>query len=532
MTGSYVSRLHADSDALSEVGFWVWAHGQACSFSEDDGLKVDGLLQENLLYVSAYGLRSSLTTRRAMPALGLTLNSFRIAPVILCLSSLRVRTMNLVSRRVPCLLVALPLIAFLFCAASQLAAEPLPLQRAVALALSHSPATAAATADEQRVFASYLEARESYVPQMVVGSGLGATWGFPLSLEGAAPSILNVNAQSPIVNFSLREFVRAAKTEYQAATAQTKDQRNQVIQDTVLSYAELCKWQALMDHLQQAHTDALKTEQTIDLRIREGVDSELARTQARLATARVQLRSAQARSAIDVLRERLAHLTGLPVASIETVPASIPPLPALKSADNPAGQTVQSDPAVQAAENHALALDFRARGEHKALWPTVDFAAQYSLLATFNNYEQYFRVGSFQANNATIGVVMRFPFLNFSQHAHARAADAEALHAHKQAEIARNALSEETLKLQRSVEELAAAQNVAELEYQVAQSTLQAVETRMDAGTATLHDQQDARNQSNERYNALQDSDFELERARISLLRSTGELEKWATGGN
>jgi outer membrane protein TolC len=141
-------------------------------------------------------------------------------------------------------------------------------------------------------------------------------------------------------------------------------------------------------------------------------------------------------------------------------------------------------------------------------------------------------VGSFQSNNATIGVVIRFPFLNFSQHAHARAADAEALHAHKQAEVARNAVSEETLKLQRSVEELAAAQNVADLEYQIAQSTLQAVETRMDAGTATLHDQQDARNQSNERYNALQDSDFELERARISLLRSTGELEKWATGRN
>ena len=185
-----------------------------------------------------------------------------------------------------------------------------------------------------------------------------------------------------------------------------------------------------------------------------------------------------------------------------------------------------------AAQDHALALDFRARGEHKALWPTIDFAAQYALLATFNNYQQFFQPGSFQPNNATIGVVIRFPFLNFAQRAHARAADAEALHAHKQAEAAKNAASEETLKLEHSVRELAAAHHVADLEYQIAQSTLQAVQTRMDAGTANLHDQSDARSQLTERFLALQDSDFDLERARISLLRSTGELEKWATSGN
>ena len=439
--------------------------------------------------------------------------------------------MNRVTRRALCLSVARLLLASLVCALP-LAAEPLPLQRAVELALSHSPAAAAASADEQRVLASYIEARESYLPQMAVGSGLGATWGYPLSLEGSAPSIVNVNAQSPLLNLSLREFVRAARTEYQGATAQTKDQRNQVIQDTVLSYAELCKWQSLLGRLQQEETDSVKAEQAIDLRVKEGVDNELARTQSRLTTARARLRLAQAQSAIDALRDRLAHLTGLPAGGIEAVPESIPPLPELKPTDAAADQIAQADPAVQAAQDHALALDFRARGEHKALWPTIDFAAQYALLATFNNYQQFFRAGSFQPNNATVGVVIRLPFLNLSQRAHARAADAEALHAHKQAETTRNAVSEETLKLQRSVEELAAAQNVADLEYQIAQSTMQAVETRMDAGTATLHDREDARNQADERYSSLQDSNFELERARIMLLRSTGELEKWALGKN
>ena len=91
--------------------------------------------------------------------------------------------------------------------------------------------------------------------------------------------------------------------------------------------------------------------------------------------------------------------------------------------------------------------------------------------------------------------------------------------------------SEQTLKLQRSVAQLAALQQVVDLESQIAQSNLEALQTRVDAGSATLHDLDDARNQANERYDALQDTNFELERARISLLRATGELESWVGVG-
>ena len=55
-------------------------------------------------------------------------------------------------------------------------------------------------------------------------------------------------------------FVRAAKTDWTAATAQTKDQRNQVIQDTVLSYAELSKWEKLVAHLQEEMDEPMAAE--------------------------------------------------------------------------------------------------------------------------------------------------------------------------------------------------------------------------------------------------------------------------------
>jgi outer membrane protein TolC len=59
-----------------------------------------------------------------------------------------------------------------------------------------------------------------------------------------------------------------------------------------------------------------------------------------------------------------------------------------------------------------------------------------------------------------------------------------------------------------------------------------AAQTRIDAGTGTLHDLADARVQASERYLLFQDTDFEYQKARINLLRASGDLEKWALAGS
>ena len=42
-----------------------------------------------------------------------------------------------------------------------------------------------------------------------------------------------------------------------------------------------------------------------------------------------------------------------------------------------------------------------------------------------------------------------------------------------------------------------------------------------------VHELDDARNQTNQLYHTLQSANFELQRAKIALLRTTGELENW-----
>jgi outer membrane protein TolC len=416
---------------------------------------------------------------------------------------------------------------------NSLRAETVPLKRMVELALQHATAAGLALADEQLAAANYRELRDDFIPQVSTGAGLGWTYGFPLSLEGAAPALFNLNAQSPLYHFELHDFLGAAHADAAASSLRRKDQRSQIIQDTVLSYVELQKWEQRLVRLEQSESEARTMQSAVAQRVRQGVDSELEGTKARLSVARIHLRIAEAQGAAAVLREHLAKLTGLPAHGIETED-SIPSPPQLTPEDNaPTGPTpADSNPAVQAALEHARAQYLRAQGERKAWMPSIDLAAQYAVLSRFNHYEDYFQPGSFKRNNATIGAVIRFSFLNAPQRARAAEAEAEALKAQKQAEAARNQASEETLRLQRSVAQMQAAREVAELEFEIAQRSIDAVATRMNAGNANLHDLDDARSQASERFIALQDVTFELERSQIALLRSTGDLEKWALGPN
>jgi outer membrane protein TolC len=407
-------------------------------------------------------------------------------------------------------------------------AEPLPLERAIRLALAHSTASAIATADVQRAFASYREIRNTYLPQLVLGSGLGWSYGYPLSIEGSAPALANAVAQSTVFNPAQRQFLNAAKTEWHASEIQDKDQRNAVIQDVALTYAELAKWEARLQRLQQDEAQAQQMEQAVSQRLQEGVDSAVDLNRAKLTAARVRLHRAESRGNADVLRRHLSTLTGLPVSSIQLAPETIPALPPVVSEEDLSEKAVASSPAIKVAEQHSLAEAMRALGEHRALYPSVDFSAQYARFSTFNNYTKYFPPHTFQVDNATIGIALKIPLFNASQRARAEAAEAGALKAKKQAEAARNQVAEETLKLQRAAEQLEAAREVAELEYQLAQSGLEAAQTRVEAKTGTLHELADARVQAAERYLIFQDADFEYQRIRMNLLRATGDLEKWA----
>lgn len=411
--------------------------------------------------------------------------------------------------------------ACLFCGPAF--AEKLTFKRAVELALRNSAAAVIAQADEAKAKQGYYEVRNQFLPQMTLGSGIAYSHGFPLSIEGSAPSIINVNSSQYLVNFAGRDFLKAAKTDWSAAARTNQDKRSQVVLDTVLTYAELDKYSTSLHILEQQQESAERAEKVTTDRFKAGLDPEVELTKARLNSARVRMAAANARGNTDILRLHLAQLTGLPSEGLETVTESIPALPETASASS---QPIEQQASVQSAMEAATAKELRARGEHKLNLPAIDLAGQYGLLARYNNYDDFFK--KFQRHNVTVGVVIRFPFLNFAQNARAEAADAEALRARKEAELAKGQAATDSIKLQRTVEQLSAARDVAKYEYQLASADANAAQTRVDAGQATLKDQENARLAEQQKYSAYIDAQFEFERAMMQWMRQTGELEKWA----
>jgi outer membrane protein TolC len=403
--------------------------------------------------------------------------------------------------------------------------EEITLKRAVELALNHSTTMAVANADEKRAQQGYYEARSMYLPQLTFGSGVAYSHGFPLSLEGSAPSVVNVTTQQYLYNAAGRDYLKAAKFDWEATEKLSGDRRAQVILDTSLAYIELDKLNGTLESLKVQQAAAQKVEQVAKDRLQAGLDPEVELTKARLNAARVRLAVANAQGQVDLLRMKLGQLTGLTADSIETITESIPRYPAQEVEPQ---QVAANSLSFQAASQQADAKNFRAKAEHKMKLPQVDLAGQYGLFSKYNNYEDYFR--TFQRHNVTFGLVIRFPFLNYPQKARAEAADAEAIRAKKEAEQVKFDVAANTLKLQRAIEQLAAARDVAKLEYQLAAADTQAVMAKVEAGAATIRDQENARLAENQKYSALLDMTFELDRAQMQLMRATGQIERWVLG--
>ena len=414
--------------------------------------------------------------------------------------------------------------------------EQITFQHAMQLALQHSPNIGVAAADQVRAEQAYRETRNQYLPNLVLGSGVGYSYGFPLSLEGSAPSIFNVNYQSTLYNPSLKEFSKSAKIEWGSAANNTDDQRKDALLDAAVTYLQLDKVTSEVKVLRAQEDEANKLADIVGQRVQQGVDSQVELTRAKLVSARVHMRVVEMDGNADLLRTHLSQLTGVPADSIETATESIPRLPEIDQRADLSTKAVENSISLRVANEHAQAQQFRAKGEWKALYPSFDLVAQYGLFSKYNNYEDFF--SKFQRNNATFGIGIRFPFLNFVQRAHAAQAEADAVKARKQADMVKNQVSSETLRLQRSVRQLSAAQQVAQLEYQLAQSDVDSTQIRAESGaapapgqpgqTVSATDVTNARIQAADKYSQYLDTSFEFDKARLQLLRATGELEGWA----
>ncbi|HSY72484.1 MAG TPA: TolC family protein [Alloacidobacterium sp.] len=406
------------------------------------------------------------------------------------------------------------------------------LYTVVDMALRNSTSVRIAQADVMRAAAGLTESKDAYIPNLNFGSSLGYSYGFPLG----EPSVFNVSSQSLLYTFSQPDYIRSARAAVQSAEFSLKDAREQVVLDASLDYIQLNKAQTTLATLDQEKEYADKLVSIEEDRVLAGVENRMELTKAKLTSARIDLQRIHLQNDTEMLRQQLAHLTGLPAASFVTNANSIPSAPRILP-ENEKQQATMQNAGVQAAQANAKSKQYVAFGDARQIFrPQFYAGGNYSLFAKFNNYNEFYQ--HFQYNNFDIGVQIKVTLFDAAIKARERRSAADFARASAQADQARDTTNEQIFQLQKSLTELAAQQRVTQLQAELAQDQLDVIATRLADGSGspglaplTPKDEQQAHIEERERYADVLDANYAVLRAELSLLRSTGSIEDWAKSG-
>jgi outer membrane protein TolC len=412
------------------------------------------------------------------------------------------------------------------CAATSAVAQ-ISFTTAIDLALKNSPKVLMAQADVEKARAGLAEARDIYIPNLVGGSGLGFSYGFPVG----QPSIFNFTSQSLLFNYSQRDYLRAARSALDAANLSLKDARQAVAEDTAITYFGLDRDIQRQAVLGQQAAYAARLIAIVQERLDAGEDTAIGLTTARLTAAQIRLAELRAADEAAADQAHLARLTGLPAQGLTVATSSIPAFS--QPTSDAVGFALPNSPAVAAAYATARSKRETAFGDARYLWrPQIYFAAQYNRFAKFNNYDLYYK--NFQHNNAGIGVQIQIPIADMLHRAKARESAAEAAHAEHEADLARDQFLEGRQKAQHSTAELSARAEIASLDQQLAQQQLDVLMVQLTSGTGnasgpqmTPKDEATSRIAEREKFLTVLDAKFQMQQAQINLLRQTGDLEAW-----
>jgi outer membrane protein len=415
---------------------------------------------------------------------------------------------------------------FLLGIASLATAEtrPLTLRQAVSIALHENPDLMLARLDAEKARQGIRVARDPFTPRLNVGSGLAYSDGFPMSIEGSAPSIVQARASQFLFNRQQMLAVAQAKEDARAAVFTANNKRDEVAYRVATLFLD-AERAARVGELARKDVDSRqKVMETIQALLQEGRALPLDQKTAAL-------HAAQARQIASNLEdEQIAAETSLALAlgygaedRVHPVEEERPAPPLPVSEEEALHDAIDSNQNLRRLESQILSKHLELRGAKAARWPHADLVAQYGMLARFNNYNQFFK--TFQRNNGEIGVSFQVPLLAGSG-VSALTAQSEIDIAHLEVELkdARNHLASDLQEAFRGSRRASSAAEVARLDLEVAREQLSVDLAQMQEGRLSLRQIEEARIAENEKWIAFDDAQYALEKARWDVLRLTGAL--------
>lgn len=411
------------------------------------------------------------------------------------------------------------------------------LATAVDLALRNSPRVKMAQADLDKAKASLSEAKDAYVPVVQTTGGYGHSTGAPLSV----PVVFSISGQSLVFTYSQPDYIRSARAGIDAAEHALREAQIEVAEDATNTYVALNNALQRRAVLQQEQVFAGRLVEVTSDRVSANVDAHIELTKARRTAKQIELQLLLLDDEISGDTHHLAQLTALPPGGLTTDPASIPKFSRPLQAP---GTDPQADSeGVAAAFANARAKQYVAFGDRRYLFrPQIALEANYSRVdAGLSSYAAYYPRfagppgGPPNSSNALgVGLQITIPLLDMAHHAKARESAADAAHALAEAHMQRDLFQEGRAKLRNAALELNARAELAQLDRDLAQDQLEALQVQLQANAADLQgpqvtpkDELNARLQERQKYLDVLSADLQLQQTQVNLMRQEGGLGDW-----
>jgi outer membrane protein TolC len=398
------------------------------------------------------------------------------------------------------------------------------MKQVLTRAVAQNPDVALARLDEQKAVMGTKIARDPFSPKVFAGSGLAYSSGFPLSVNGAVPSIFQAQATQDVFNRQQSYVVAEAKENARGASFATASKRDEIAYRAVALYIDADRAARLSQAAGKQIESLGKVVNTVRGRVEEGRELSIELKRANLELAKAKQRASSLADDAEYAQRSLAVLLGY--SSDDLVKANDEERALPKVPDNEQAaieSALEGSHELKRLQSAMLAKGLEVKSANAARLPKLDLLAEYALLARYNNYDKFFK--AFQRNNAQLGVSFQIPIMVGSA-VKANIGQAEADNAKLRIDMegTRNRISLQVRQSYQDIRKADEAREVTQADLELARESLTVLLAQLSEGRVALKQVEEARVQESNKWAEFYDAQFMAEKARLNLLRETGDL--------
>ncbi len=277
---------------------------------------------------------------------------------------------------------------FSLCAAAEV--RTLTLRDALDIALKQNPDVVLARLDQQRARAQVTIVKDAFVPKLFAGSGAAYTNGFPMSIDGNAPALVQARTQMAIFDRPTSYRAAAASESARGAEIDIGMRQDEVAYRVASLFFDADQAARSLTAVGLQLASLNRVRDLVAVRVNEGRELPIESSKADLKVLQAQQRQAELTDSIADTETSLAQVLGFDPGDRVQPAQEDRRTSKIDSEEAAIQQALESNRDIRRLESNLQAKNLEVKSYKAERLPKANLIAQYSLLSRFNNYDKFF----------------------------------------------------------------------------------------------------------------------------------------------